>query len=355
MQDLNLTKIMASNDEIKDAMIELLALSDLSRITMKTIRVTLEEKFHCDLGDKKKLLNSTLDTFLVGPKSASNDGADDIFGGIIDGDETLRPAIKNGFMKPVQLSDELTKFMGTFLAPRPEVVKRLWAHIKAKNLQNPAKRSEILCDDVLYAIFKRKNVTMFSMNKYLVAHMKSVDQLSDGPDNTTKASKKEAKALKECKDKEKKDKKDKENKEKQDKKDKRAKKLKAKVDRAEKRKRKAEADVDENGEPRAKKINAFTKPRRISSELAQLIGVENCQESRAQVVSKLWVYIKANNLQNPLKKSEIIIDAGLKEVFKVDTMTMFTMNKYLNEHFLGDIIEDVKAVEAVVEDSEVQP
>ena len=55
------------------------------------------------------------------------------------------------------------------------------------------------------------------------------------------------------------------------------------------------------------------------------------------MVSKLWTHIKANNLQNPEKKTEIILDDHLKTVFKVDSMTMFAMNKLLAPHFRGAV------------------
>jgi upstream activation factor subunit UAF30 len=83
--------------------------------------------------------------------------------------------------------------------------------------------------------------------------------------------------------------------------------------------------------------NAFTKPRRISAALAELINVPSCQESRSQVVSKLWAYIKSNNLQNPANKREIVVDEKLKAVFKTESLTMFSINKHLNDHFLGDV------------------
>jgi chromatin remodeling complex protein RSC6 len=49
--------------------------------------------------------------------------------------------------------------------------------------------------------------------------------------------------------------------------------------------------------------------------------------SRPQIVKHLWEYIRANNLQNPAKKSDIINDDLFKEIFGVEKMTMFSMNK----------------------------
>ena len=63
----------------------------------------------------------------------------------------------------VQLSEDLQRFLGVETCPRTEVVKRLWAHIKSNNLQNPKDKRIILCDDAFYSIFKRKTVHMMKV------------------------------------------------------------------------------------------------------------------------------------------------------------------------------------------------
>jgi upstream activation factor subunit UAF30 len=40
-------------------------------------------------------------------------------------------------------------------------------------MRNPEKRREILADDKLEAVFGKKKVTMFEMNKYLAQHLSS--------------------------------------------------------------------------------------------------------------------------------------------------------------------------------------
>jgi upstream activation factor subunit UAF30 len=56
--------------------------------------------------------------------------------------------------------------------PRTEVIKRIWMHIKDNSLQNPNNKKEILCDDKLEKIFKRKKIDMFQMTKVLSTVMK---------------------------------------------------------------------------------------------------------------------------------------------------------------------------------------
>jgi chromatin remodeling complex protein RSC6 len=80
-----------------------------------------------------------------------------------------------------------------------------------------------------------------------------------------------------------------------------------------------------------KKTNALQKPLTPSSELAAVVG--SAQLSRGEVVSKIWDYIKKNNLQNPQNKREIVADDKLKPVFGgKDRVSMFEMNKHLAQH-----------------------
>ena len=53
-----------------------------------------------------------------------------------------------------------------------------------------------------------------------------------------------------------------------------------------------------------KKANALQQPLQPSSELAAVVGSGTI--TRGQVVSKVWEYIKKNNLQNPANKREIL-------------------------------------------------
>jgi upstream activation factor subunit UAF30 len=50
---------------------------------------------------------------------------------------------------------------------RPQVVKKLWEHIKANGLQDPSNRKEILCDEMMKSIFNVEKIDMFQMNKAL--------------------------------------------------------------------------------------------------------------------------------------------------------------------------------------------
>ena len=80
-----------------------------------------------------------------------------------------------------------------------------------------------------------------------------------------------------------------------------------------------------------KKPNGLQKVLQPSPELSAVVG--SAPLSRGTVVSKMWAYIKANKLQNPANKREIIADAKLKPVFHgKDRVNMFEMNKHLAKH-----------------------
>ncbi len=79
----------------------------------------------------------------------------------------------NALQQPLQPSKELAAVVGTGPLPRGEVVSKVWDYIKKHDLQNPENRREILADAKLEAVFGKKKVTMFEMNKYLAQHLSS--------------------------------------------------------------------------------------------------------------------------------------------------------------------------------------
>jgi chromatin remodeling complex protein RSC6 len=74
----------------------------------------------------------------------------------------------------------------------------------------------------------------------------------------------------------------------------------------------------------------LSRPVTPSQDLAPITGKDPLP--RSEVVSKMWDYIRKNNLQNPENKREIVADEQLKKVFGKDRVTMFEMNKHLSRH-----------------------
>lgn len=76
---------------------------------------------------------------------------------------------------------------------------------------------------------------------------------------------------------------------------------------------------------------AFMKALAPSDALAAVIG--NKPVPRTEIVKKLWVYIKANKLQDKTNKRMINADAKLKSVFGGKSqVSMFDMAKHISKN-----------------------
>ena len=88
--------------------------------------------------------------------------------------ETKAAAKTTAFMKALTPSPELAAIVGAQPLPRTEVTKRLWHYIKERNLQNPANKRNVLCDEQLKAVMGKDEVTMFEMTGLVGQHLKAV-------------------------------------------------------------------------------------------------------------------------------------------------------------------------------------
>src|SRR3954471_4970840 len=76
---------------------------------------------------------------------------------------------------------------------------------------------------------------------------------------------------------------------------------------------------------------AFMKPMTVSSTLASVIGSNPMP--RTEVTSKLWGYIKKNNLQDKTNRRMINADDKLRDVFGGKRqVSMFEMTKLVSKH-----------------------
>uniref|UniRef100_A0A5B6YUU8 Putative upstream activation factor subunit spp27-like n=1 Tax=Davidia involucrata TaxID=16924 RepID=A0A5B6YUU8_DAVIN len=85
-------------------------------------------------------------------------------------------ARSTGILKPVPVSPALRNFLGAPESSRTNAVKKVWEYIKAHELQNPANRKEIYCDDMLKTIFEGKEkVGFLEIGRLLSAHFVKTD------------------------------------------------------------------------------------------------------------------------------------------------------------------------------------
>jgi len=93
----------------------------------------------------------------------------------------------------------------------------------------------------------------------------------------------------------------------------------------------AEKKVKKTGKPAEGARGGITAPVEPSPELAEVVGKDKLP--RSEVVSKMWEYIKKNDLQNPKDKRQILADDTLQKIFGgKKEVSMFEMNKHLSNH-----------------------
>lgn len=187
---------------------------DLTTTSSKKVRTDLEQKLNCDLLARKKEIAAVIEAYVAenvkesdsesesdeeepAPKPAPSTKAAakrEIYSDGSDADsDKPTPAKKkrgaaakkstsgngetkaksgkgNGFTRPIRLSAELSALMGEPELPRHEVVKRMWALIKGRNLYDPKNKQFAICDDDLMSVIGQKRFRTFGMLKYLKKH-----------------------------------------------------------------------------------------------------------------------------------------------------------------------------------------
>ena len=110
-----------------------------------------------------------------------------------------------------------------------------------------------------------------------------------------------------------------------------AKKPAAKKAAAKKPMKKMAAKKPAKAKSKRKPNAAFMKPMTPSSTLAAVVG--NSPMPRTEVTSKLWGYIKKNNLQDKTNRRMINADDKLRDVFGgKKQVSMFEMTKLVSKH-----------------------
>ncbi|PKS06263.1 hypothetical protein jhhlp_007009 [Lomentospora prolificans] len=117
---------------------------------------------------KKKAPKKKSDKKVRAEDDSDVDGSDD--------SGTPKRKAGGGFQKPFNLSSTLADLCGETQLSRPQVVKKLWEHIKANDLQDPKDKRQIICDEKMIAVFKQAKVDMFQMNKHIGNHLYPVEE-----------------------------------------------------------------------------------------------------------------------------------------------------------------------------------
>jgi chromatin remodeling complex protein RSC6 len=92
----------------------------------------------------------------------------------------------------------------------------------------------------------------------------------------------------------------------------------------------AERKVETTGKKAGGARGGITAPVTPSPELAEIVGKNDLP--RSEVVSKVWAYIKKNDLQDAKDRRQINADDKLGKIFGKKSASMFEMNKHLSRH-----------------------
>jgi chromatin remodeling complex protein RSC6 len=86
-----------------------------------------------------------------------------------------------------------------------------------------------------------------------------------------------------------------------------------------------------------KEPSGFTKPAKISSELAAFLGkAEGTEMARTEVTKELQKYILSHKLQDPSNRRNINPDSKLRKLLgmkKSDNLTYFNLQRWMKPHF----------------------
>jgi upstream activation factor subunit UAF30 len=239
-----------SDDELKKKIRELLPKVNLQKTGVKAFMSLLSSECgDIDLKPRNAFIKKSLEEAIN--EMADSDDDDDSSDESSHGDK--KPAAGRGLSVKKELSPELAEFLGKGEEmARTEVVKLLWNYIKENDLQNPDNKREIMLDDKMKEVFGVDTFTMFTMNKYVAAHIYPFKPVDLTPkEKPTKGAGKKRKSSGTSKD-------------------------------SPKKKRKP-------------KKPGLQPPYRLSGELAEVVGKDVLP--RPQVVSAIWEYIKNNGLQ----------------------------------------------------------
>mmetsp|Transcript_24692 Transcript_24692/g.35905 ORF Transcript_24692/g.35905 Transcript_24692/m.35905 type:complete len:332 (+) Transcript_24692:93-1088(+) len=281
---------------IRAKMEKLVAKVDLETMTTKQFISLLSKKMGgADLSKKKKFIKASiteiLDAMAEEEEDSASSGEEEEESS--EEEEEQKPKKRNSGLTAVKLiSDDMAAFLGKGKKmARTELVKGLWEYIKKHDLQNPNDRREILLDGPMKKLFGVDKVTMFSINKYVGAHIHPFKPV-DLDSNTSSATPRKRKAAQQAK-------------------------------------------KGKEGDAKKSRKQGGQAPYRLSDALARVVGKDILP--RPQVTQALWAYIRKHNLQNPEDKREILCDELLRKVMGQSKVTMFTMNRLITPHLLEKV------------------
>lgn len=208
-----------TEEKLKEEIEKILKNANLDDTSSKKVRQKLEKKLKTDLSEEKKVIDRLVMEYVDSLESADEDAQDSDdnkekkkakTSDVDDDDDEEMPTVKkedeeefevgrrrtrqtadkkkkapakgkkggvskrggkgNGYTRAYKLSPALSELLGETELPRHEVVKRVWAIIKERQLLDPKNRQFAICDKPLYKVIGTQRFYTFGMMKYLKNH-----------------------------------------------------------------------------------------------------------------------------------------------------------------------------------------
>lgn len=182
-----------------------------------------------------------------------------------------------GLSKVCGVSPELQAIVGEPTMARTEIVKQLWAYIRKNNLQDPNNKRKIICNDELRLVFETDCTDMFKMNKLLAKHIIPLEP--------TKNSGSDSKRLKSS----------------------------------------ATPEV-------VSSTTVDEHPVVISDALAEFFKTGEREMLESEALRRIWDYIKANNLEDPVNAMVISCDSKLQQLLGSEKLSALEIPQMLASH-----------------------
>ncbi|XP_042481698.1 protein shank-like isoform X2 [Macadamia integrifolia] len=189
---------------------------------------------------------------------------------------TKRRGGPGGLNKVCGVSPELQAIVGEPALPRTQIVKQLWAYIRKNNLQDPSNKRKIICNDALRVVFETDCTDMFKMNKLLAKHIIPLEPTKSSRDS-----------------------------------------------------KRTKLDVESAVETTEPVVPSVI----ISDALANFFGTGEREMHQSEAIRRVWEYIKANHLEDPLNSMVILCDSKLQELFGHESVSALVVSEMLTRHF----------------------
>ncbi|KAI3969400.1 hypothetical protein MKX01_019961 [Papaver californicum] len=224
-----------------------------------------------------------------------------------------------GLNKVCGVSPELQTIVGEPTMPRTEIVKQLWAYIRKHKLQDPSNKRKIICNDELRLVFETDCTDMFKMNKLLSKHIIALEPSKESG-REKKRAKVEAESASESTE------------------------PPSPSSHVNLNEILYSLNYDEESGEEIKRVKAEEESASdnvvpvspslviISDALAKFFGSGDREILQSEALRRVWEYIQANHLEDPMDSMMILCDQKLQELFGCETLPTLGVTEMVGHH-----------------------